>query len=87
MKMSPAEEVIVSKMSEAPEKLWTVEELGDLVYEGRDRPKYWQASIRQTMRILALKSSYDVVRISRASGLGRGQKAEYKAIVFKKKKG
>ena len=79
MKYSPAEERIMQHVISDTKKSYSVSDLADVVYEGRERPKNWKKSICAIMRYLQLKSKdLGPVAVVRVSPLGRGNEAEYK---------
>lgn len=78
MKLGKRDLFIIEEMSKDPDKVWDIQSIGEFLYRGKTRPTYWQNSVSVTMRVLALKTRFAKVRITRSSGLGRGNKASYR---------
>ncbi len=57
----------------------SVDDIGDQMYRGKVRPKYWRGCVKAWMRTLTLKQTAGSARyiITRTSRLGRGSPAEY----------
>ena len=77
MQYSKTEQRLLDALRRHPNKNWTTEELADIAYEDRTRPRHWRASVLTLMRRLNLKSIADRQRVVRVTGLGRGQEAEW----------
>lgn len=80
MKLTEREQRIYDAMLRRPADIWDIEALGRVAYGKGERPINWEGSMRASMRWMILKSKVIGLNpeVERSSGLGRGNRAEYR---------
>lgn len=86
IKLNPMESKILLAMQADPKRVWSLDEIGHLLYgpvpldkrKKLGRPEKWRVVISIRMRMLILKTLSTDRPVERISPLGRGNKAAYR---------
>lgn len=77
MNLSDTERRILKSMSNKPKRLWSIDDIADIMYSDKQRPENWRKSVHATMRLLTIKTAHSQLHVVRTTPLGRGHTAEY----------
>lgn len=81
MKLNNRERAILKKLEINRGCEFTVNEIAEIVYKDKTRPKFWETSVRSQMRLLCLKTELlGGPIVVRSTQLGRSRVAKYKVI-------